>query len=84
MFDEFDEGDDLMDDSETDLQSARLADSVQSLRLAVELLIPLVSKLINRHNSKDMEVRADLQRAYNHYAQAVRDLNEIEFFEKIQ
>lgn len=78
----FDEEDD--EQMEMDIETAKLAGSIESLRRSVEILIPLVSKLINRHKSKDVEVRADLQKAYNHYAKAVKDLNELEFFEKLQ
>ncbi len=81
----FDEDDDIeIDEMEMAIETAKLAGSIDSLRKSVEILIPLVSKLINRHRSKDLEVRADLQKAYNHYAKAVRDLNELEFFEKLQ
>lgn len=63
-------------------EAVKLVEGVLHIIRSSETLISLVAHLINIYGSKDVEVRARLQKAHNQYSDGKKMLEEINFFEK--
>lgn len=74
----------MWDETEEEVEAEKLAQGVLQITRSTETLISLVAKLINQYGSKDLEIRAGLQKAHNQYAKGRELLEEIGFFEKVQ
>ena len=63
-------------------EAVKLVEGVLHVMRSAETLVSLVAHMINVYGSKDVEVRARLQKAHNEYAEGKKLLEDIDFFEK--